>query len=1070
MMNTGKTKKRKWLLPAILVLVAALAVTAWVLWSNYSRNLAASMRILRLEGSVQLQRDGQDRKITDSMRLQSGDTVQTETQSLLSVGLDDTKIITLEEDSAAEVLKKLKWLQLNLTRGVCFFQVTRSLEDDESFDITTTTMMVGIRGTSGYVTAEKDGQLETLTLTDGHVHVLGTNPVTGETREADVEAGQRLTVYLFNDREVDSIVFVIENIGQEELPPAVADLILADPALLLTVENATGWDLDHSDPTPEPTAVPTEEPTPTPTAEPTPTPTAEPTPEPTAAPTEEPTAAPTAEPTEAPTERATEPPTPTPTEEPTAAPSPTPTEEPTPEPTEEPTATPTEEPTEEPTPTPTDEPTPTPTTEPTPTPTPTATPTEEPTPTPTAEPTATPTEEPTATPTEEPTATPTEEPTATPTEEPTPTPWTVDTPVQLIARSASKVYDGEPLTCAEDPLVEGLPESFAAEITVEGAQTDAGRGVNSVTAWIIRGADGEDVTSHFTDIRTVDGSLIVNPAPIWISTGSAAKSYDGEPLTCEEADVTGFISHPAAPQNTAYAVEEDEVSTLYVLSGTVRVFACNPLTGDTAELEVTAGNKLQVVLFEAGSDQSISLRISESGSSLPEIEEDRLLEGFVNAWITVDTAVTDYTDTLLSGAEVLFTDVRNQERITVSAAGSQTEVGQSENTVVVDWGTVKPENYAVTESPGILEVTECEHNSGKTTVIRATCHTTGMKTFTCDACGKVFTETLPVDPDNHDGGTEVKNAKAATCAKKGYSGDTCCKGCGAVLEKGKSTKKDPDNHAGGTEVKNAKAATCAKKGYTGDTCCKGCGAVLKEGKSTKKDPYNHAGGTETKNAKTATCKEGGYTGDSCCKGCGAVLEKGKSTDKDPSNHAGGTETKNAKTATCVDTGYSGDSYCKGCGTLLQAGSGTDKDPKNHANPQSQPDVDATCTADGHKNVVICMACKATVSDEIVPATGHKWSGPYLNLQGATVWKCERCGVTTNVDPTGHSLTTVLLTASKGWRYNEIIPAELLDRFGCCPCDHGDHCGRCPGARGPLVTGSPVSAARSRLFGYRTDRY
>ena len=41
---------------------------------------------------------------------------------------------------------------------------------------------------------------------------------------------------------------------------------------------------------------------------------------------------------------------------------------------------------------------------------------------------------------------------------------------------------------------------------------------------------------------------------------------------------------------------------------------------------------------------------------------------------------------------------------------------------------------------------------------------------------------------------------------------------------------NPTNHAGGTELRNAKQATQTEKGYTGDTYCKGCDKKLAEGK------------------------------------------------------------------------------------------------------------------------------------------------------------------------------------------------------------------------------------------------
>ena len=78
----------------------------------------------------------------------------------------------------------------------------------------------------------------------------------------------------------------------------------------------------------------------------------------------------------------------------------------------------------------------------------------------------------------------------------------------------------------------------------------------------------------------------------------------------------------------------------------------------------------------------------------------------------------------------------------------------------------------------------------------------------------------------HEGGT-------ATCSEKAV-----CTLCGQTYG-----DKDAGNHVGGTEVKNARKASCTEDGYTGDTCCKGCGAKLQSGTVIK--AAGHTGGTAT---------------------------------------------------------------------------------------------------------------------------------------------------------------------------------------------------------------------------------
>ena len=82
----------------------------------------------------------------------------------------------------------------------------------------------------------------------------------------------------------------------------------------------------------------------------------------------------------------------------------------------------------------------------------------------------------------------------------------------------------------------------------------------------------------------------------------------------------------------------------------------------------------------------------------------------------------------------------------------------------------------------------CAHeNTSEVKATVSTCCTQGHTAYTiCDDCGKILTEydVLPLDPDNHEGETEVRDAVDATCTAKGYTGDTYCLGCGEKIEDG----------------------------------------------------------------------------------------------------------------------------------------------------------------------------------------------------------------------------------------------------------------------------------------------
>ena len=85
----------------------------------------------------------------------------------------------------------------------------------------------------------------------------------------------------------------------------------------------------------------------------------------------------------------------------------------------------------------------------------------------------------------------------------------------------------------------------------------------------------------------------------------------------------------------------------------------------------------------------------------------------------------------------------------------------------------------------------------------------------CEICGKPYGE---VDPTNHVGDTEVRDAKAATCTENGYEGDIYCKDCGVKLSSGEPivafghTYKDEVTKEATTESAGIRTYTCEKCG------------------------------------------------------------------------------------------------------------------------------------------------------------------------------------------------------------------------------------------------------------------
>ena len=358
---------------------------------------------------------------------------------------------------------------------------------------------------------------------------------------------------------------------------------------------------------------------------------------------------------------------------------------------------------------------------------------------------------------------------------------TWDEPVTLIAQSASKMYNGEPLRRTTDVLVYGLPPEYSIRVFADGSQTDAGSSPNPVGPYTIYNSRDEDVTEYFTNVEKVAGQLVVDPAKLTVWTGSAEKTYDGTPLTNPNAVISNardFQYGTPAWRNLSYVFSEVtsgsgeniDCQTLYGICGTVWVHGTNPITGETREIELHAGQKLLVYLHDTEEVQTIEFKleelpetelpegilrlfadnpdllrqsctdagswdmevieeliaalpdsepenmVEEAGLKVAESEAERLMTDFTNVRITIDTEITDYTDRALGHEEAHYSPVYIDETIKVWATGSQTEVGESKNTYAISWGNANRKNYDLVEKLGTLTVTEPEKASNGITL------------------------------------------------------------------------------------------------------------------------------------------------------------------------------------------------------------------------------------------------------------------------------------------------------------------------------------------------------------------
>ena len=229
--------------------------------------------------------------------------------------------------------------------------------------------------------------------------------------------------------------------------------------------------------------------------------------------------------------------------------------------------------------------------------------------------------------------------------------------------------------------------------------------------------------------------------------------------------------------------------------------------------------------------------------------------------------------------------------------------------------------------------------------------------------------------------TEVRNAKDATCTEDGYTGDTYCKTCGALVAEGSIIPATGHQH---TEIRNAKDATCTEDGYTGDTYCTDCNEKIADGTVIPATGHDFGEWTVT---KEATCEAEGEESRTCSK-CDA-----KETRPIAATGHQHTEIRNAKEATCTEDGYTGDTYCTDCNEKIA--DGTVIPATGHDFGEWTVTKEAACEAEGEESRT-CSKCDAKET-RAVPATGHKMT--HHDAKAATTeaegnkeyWSCDTCG-------------------------------------------------------------------------------
>lgn len=206
-----------WKTSAVLLVIA-------LLFSACGKDgVATTMNLKKTEGTVGVSDDaGKDVELVEDMKLYSGYDMSTEPASYAWIDLDNVKLAKMDEETEVGIQKEKKKLELLVHSGSVYFHVSEPLEKDETMDIHTSSMTVGIRGTCGWVNAENQNHSRVYIL-EGTVAVTAggdgetTKVRAGEAAEVVVDENGNAEITVSKFREKDIPEFVLTDLVQDEV-------------------------------------------------------------------------------------------------------------------------------------------------------------------------------------------------------------------------------------------------------------------------------------------------------------------------------------------------------------------------------------------------------------------------------------------------------------------------------------------------------------------------------------------------------------------------------------------------------------------------------------------------------------------------------------------------------------------------------------------------------------------------------------------------------------------------------------------------------------------------------------
>ncbi len=229
------------------VLLLVLAVTLVTSVAFAAKKRATKFVLAKTEGTVSVVDSAkEEREILTGMQLHNGDHQVTKAESYAWVTLDESKAIKLDENTETYLKKRWGKLEVFTVTGQIWFNVTVPVAKEEAYNIRTSTMVTGIRGTCGWVGVSDDWK-STVYLLTGELECLVVNPLDGGSETITLKPGEYAEFYVFPKSEIDgeeaSCGVTKKTFTKEDIPGFILEEILGDTELINKIYKESGIDL-----------------------------------------------------------------------------------------------------------------------------------------------------------------------------------------------------------------------------------------------------------------------------------------------------------------------------------------------------------------------------------------------------------------------------------------------------------------------------------------------------------------------------------------------------------------------------------------------------------------------------------------------------------------------------------------------------------------------------------------------------------------------------------------------------------------------------------------------------------